>query len=90
MQNSHLLLDKLDKLIFHKNLDIFFFTFPYIHVGNMFVGDMPYKSMFNDMYNAIFVESFDDLNREDQYSLGFVFLYNWKVFIHLDMMFPPL
>jgi hypothetical protein len=50
--------------------------FLYIHVSNMLlVDDMPYKSMFNDSYSAIFVESFDDLPRQDQYLLGFVLFY---------------
>ncbi len=80
--NLHFLLDKLDKLIFHKSLDIFFFTFPYIHVGNMlFVDDMPYKNMFKNMYSVIIVEFFDDLCKEDQYLLGFALPYNWKVLI---------
>jgi hypothetical protein len=91
MQNSHFLPDKLDKPIFHKNLDTLFSTFPYIHVNNMLlVDDMPYKSMFNNSYNAIFVKSFDDLRKEDQYLLGFVLLYKWKVISPPDMMFPPL
>jgi hypothetical protein len=36
---------------------------------------MPYKSMFNNLYNAVFLESFDGLRGEDQYLLGFVFPY---------------
>ncbi len=35
MQNLHFLMDKLNKPNFHKNLDIFFSTYPYIHFGNM-------------------------------------------------------
>jgi hypothetical protein len=60
MQNSHFFLNKPNKPIFHKNLDIFFSTYPYIHVGNMlFINDTLYKSMFNGPYSAIFLESFD-------------------------------
>jgi len=50
------------------------FMFSYTHVSNMlFLDNMPYKSMFNDLYNAIFLESFDGLGGEDRYLLGFVF-----------------
>jgi hypothetical protein len=66
-------LDKLDKPIFHKNIDVFFSTYPYIHVGNMLLVDnMPYESMLNGPYSAIFLESFDSLCGEDLYLLGFV------------------
>ncbi len=76
MQNLHFLPIKLDKPIFHKNLDVFFFTFIYIHIGNMLlVDDTPYKNMFNGLYNAIFLESFNDLHGEDRYLLGFVLPY---------------
>jgi hypothetical protein len=89
MWNSHFLPNKPDKPIFYKNLDVFFSTYPYIYIGNMlFVDDMPYKNMFNDLYNAVFLESFDNHCGEDQYLLGFVLL--WKIFIHLDTMLPPL
>jgi hypothetical protein len=55
MQNSHFLLDKPNKPIFHKNLDIIFSTYPYTHVSNtLLVDDTLYKSMFNGKYNAIF------------------------------------
>jgi hypothetical protein len=55
MRNQHFLLDKLDEQIFHKNLDIFFFIYPHIHISNtLFVDNTPYKSMFNGLYNAIF------------------------------------
>jgi hypothetical protein len=61
MQNPHFLPDKRDKSIFHKDLDILFSTYFYTHVGNtLLIDDMPYKSMFNGPYNAIFLESFDN------------------------------
>ncbi len=41
----------------------------------LLINNMPYKSMFNDSYNAIFLESFDNTCGEDQYLLGFVFPY---------------
>jgi hypothetical protein len=65
-RNLHSLLDKSNKLIFHKNLDIFVFTFPYIHIGDtLFIDDTPYKSMFNNTYSTIFLESFDGIRGED-------------------------
>ncbi len=55
IQNTHFLLDKLDMPIFHKNLDIFFSMYLYIHIGNMlFINDMPYNSLFNKPFGAIF------------------------------------
>jgi hypothetical protein len=54
MRNPHFMLDQLDEPIFHKNLDVFFSTYFYIHAGNMFIDDMPYKNMFNGPYIAIF------------------------------------
>jgi hypothetical protein len=46
---------KPDKSIFHKNLDISFSVYPYIHIGNMLlVDDMPYNSLFNKPFGAIF------------------------------------
>jgi hypothetical protein len=70
------LLDNPNKPIFHKNLNVFFSTFPYTHVGNaLLINDAPYKSMFNNLYSATFLESFDGLHGEDQCLLGFVFPY---------------
>jgi hypothetical protein len=78
MWNPHFLLDKPNKPIFCKNIDIFFFTFPYIHASNMlFIDNTPYKSVFNDLYNAIFLELFDDACRENRYLLG-LFSLTWK------------
>jgi len=66
MWNPHFLLEKRNKSIFHKNLDIFFSTYPYTHLGNtLLVDDMPYKSMFNVPYNPIFLELFHDHHGED-------------------------
>jgi hypothetical protein len=75
MQNPHFLLDKPNKPISHKNFDICFSTYPYIHANNTFVDDTPYKNIFNGPYSAIFLESFDDLCGEDQYLLGSIFPY---------------
>jgi len=63
MQNSHFLPNKLEKPIFHKNLDVFFSMFPYTRTSNMLlINDTPYKNMFNNPYNAIFWEFFDIIN----------------------------
>jgi len=57
MQKMHFVLDKPDKPIFHKNLEVFFSIYPYTHTSNMlFIDDMPCKSMFNVPYSAIFLE----------------------------------
>jgi hypothetical protein len=76
MQNSHFLSNKLDKPIFHKNLDVLFFAYPYTHGGNtLLVDNMPHKNIFIGPYNVIFLDSFDGHYGEDHYLLGFVFLY---------------
>jgi len=76
MRNLHFLLDKPNKPVFHKNLDIFFSTFPYIHTSNMlFIDDAPYKTMFNNLYSAIFFKSFHSLCGEDQCLLGSILPY---------------
>jgi hypothetical protein len=62
--------------IFHVNLDVFFLMFPYTYTSNtLLVDNMPYKNIFNGPYNAIFLESFDNLCGEDQYLLGFLLPY---------------
>lgn len=73
---------KPDKPI--NNLDIFFSMYPYTYVGNtLLVNNAPYKSMFNELYNAIFLEfNFDDLHGEDNYLLGHVLPY--LEFFHLS------
>jgi hypothetical protein len=76
MWNLYSLLDNPNKPIFHKNLNVFFSTFPYTHAGNtLLINDAPYKSMFNNLYSATFLESFDGLHGEDQCLLGFVLPY---------------
>jgi hypothetical protein len=41
----------------------------------LLVDDMLYKNMFNDSYNAIFLESFDNLHGDDHYLLALFFPY---------------
>jgi hypothetical protein len=51
------LLGHLEKPILHKNLDVFFSKSPNTHVGNtLLIDDTPYKSVFNDLCSAIFLE----------------------------------
>ncbi len=40
----------------------------------LLVNDTPYKSLFNEPFNAIFLESFNSFHKEDNYLLGIVFL----------------
>ncbi len=55
IQNAHFLSDKPNTSIFHKNLDIFFSMYLYVHIGNMLlIDDMPYNSLFNKLFGAIF------------------------------------
>jgi len=76
MQNSNFLSNKLDKLIFHNNLNVFFSIYPYTHVRNtLFINDMPYKSTINGPYSAIFLESFGGHHGKDKYMLGSIFFY---------------
>jgi hypothetical protein len=76
MQKLHFLLDKPNKPIFHKNLDIFFSMFPYIHANStLLIDDAPYKSMFNNLYSAIFFKSFDNIHGKDQCLLGSILPY---------------
>jgi hypothetical protein len=76
MQNPHFLPDGPNKPIFHKNLDVFIYKFPYTHDDNtLLIDNMPYKNMFNNMYNVIFLESFNGIRGEDQHLLGSIFPY---------------
>jgi hypothetical protein len=77
MSNSHFLLNKPNKPIFHKNLDVLFFAYPYTHVRNtlLLIDNTPYNNMFNGPYNAIYLDFFDGRCGEDHYLLGFIFLY---------------
>jgi hypothetical protein len=48
MQKIHFLLTNLDKLFFHKNLDLFILKYCDIHTCNMLlINDTFYKSLFN-------------------------------------------
>ncbi len=58
--------------------------YPYTYVGNtLLVNNAPYKNMFNELYNAIFLEfNFDGHCGEDNYLLGHVLPY--LEFFHLS------
>jgi hypothetical protein len=57
-----------DKTIYHKNLSDFFTRYLNIHLGNtLLVDDMPYRTCLNLPFNVIFVESYKDLPKENNY-----------------------
>jgi hypothetical protein len=63
-------LPTLNKIIYHKNLSDFFPRYPNNHLGNaLLVDDTPYKTCQNPPYNVIFVESYKDVDEEDNYLL---------------------
>jgi len=53
-------LANLNKPIFQKTFDVLLFKYHGIHVCNMlFVDNTPYKILFNEPFNVIFLQSFD-------------------------------
>jgi len=55
-------------MIYHKNLSNFFLKYFNTHLGNtLLVEDMPYIMCLNSHFNAMFVESYEDLPKEDNY-----------------------
>jgi len=76
MKNVHYLSINPDKPIFHKNIHVFFSKYHDIHVGNtLLVDDTLYKSMFNEPFNAIFLQSFHNSNKDNTYLLWVILLY---------------
>ncbi len=66
----HLLSYNINKLIFHKNFNFFFSKHLDTHVGNtLLLDDTFYKSMFNEPFSAIFLESFDNYSKGGNYLL---------------------
>lgn len=64
MKNVCSLSINLDKPIFHKNINVFFSKYHDTHVGNtLLVDDTPYKNMFTETFNAIFLQSFHNFKR---------------------------
>ncbi len=73
-----------DKSIFHKNINYYFFKYHETHVGNtLLVDDTPYKNTFNEPFKALFLESFHNSNKDDNYLL-WVFFFNLKPFHHSE------
>ncbi len=65
-----------DKTIYYKNLSNLFLMYLNIHFGNtLLVDDTPYKCCLNPPFNAIFVESYEDLPKEDNYLMKILLLY---------------
>ncbi len=65
-----------DKTIYHKNLSYFFPKYLSTHLGNtLLLNDTPYKTYLNPPFNAIFVEFYEDLPKEDNYLMKIFFPY---------------
>jgi len=65
-----------DKTIYHKNLSDFSPRYFNTHRGNtLLVDDMPYKTCMNPPFNAIFVKSYEDLPKKDNYLMKTLFPY---------------
>jgi hypothetical protein len=65
-----------DKLIYHMNLSNFFPGYFNIHLGNtLLVDNMPYKTCFNLPFNAIFVESYAYVSKEQNYLMKILLPY---------------
>ncbi len=82
-KNDHFLLEKPNKLVFHKNLD-FFVQFPSMMFENTLLIDTLHKSLFNPCFNAIFFEMFYRLHNDTNYLLQIVLPYLES--LHLSRM----
>ncbi len=50
----------LNKHVFHKKLDVFFFKYSNVHGRNtLLIDNSLFKNFFNGPYNVVFVETFD-------------------------------
>ncbi len=73
----------LTNVFYHKNLYDFFPRYFSTHLRNtLLVDDMPYKTYQNPPFNAIFIESYKEVLKEDNYFLRTLFLnldlfYSW-------------
>jgi hypothetical protein len=75
-KNDHFLPEKLDKLVFHKNLKHFFCLFPSITFEiTLLVDNMLHKNMFNPLYSAIFFKTFYGSHINSNHLLDIVLLY---------------
>jgi hypothetical protein len=76
LKNDHFLFEKLDKFIFHKNVEDFFRLFPGRSFENtLLVDDTPPKGMFNPCFNVIFFDTFCGSNTNNNYLFEMVFPY---------------
>jgi hypothetical protein len=70
IKSGHYCVDCLthDKLIYPNNISNFFLKYLDIHLGNtLLVNDTPYRTYMNPPSNAIFVESYEYMPKEDNY-----------------------
>jgi hypothetical protein len=76
LKNEHFFLEKLEKLILHKNLNTFFGIFLSTNYENtLLVDDTLYKRLFNPPFNAIFLETFYGSQADGDYLFGTVLPY---------------
>ncbi len=77
-----------DKLIYHNNLFDFFPRYLNTHLGNtLLVDDTFYKTYLNLPFNAIFVESFEYVPKEDNYLMKILLPY--LEFFHYSRLSVP-
>jgi hypothetical protein len=77
LKNEHFLPGKPKKPVFHKNLNAFFSVFPSTNYENtLLIDDMPYKSLFNPPFDAIFFERFYGSQTDGEYLFKTVLLRN--------------
>jgi hypothetical protein len=85
-KNDHFLLRKPDMPIFHKSLFDFFIQFLNMTFENtLLVDDMPFRSLFNPPFSAMFFETFYRSNSDDNHLLE-IFL-PWNLCICLEYRF---
>jgi hypothetical protein len=65
-----------DKTIYHKNLFDFFHRYPNIQLGNTLLEDSTtYRTYLNPPFNAIHVECYENMPKEDNYLMKGLLLY---------------
>jgi hypothetical protein len=63
-KNVHFLSSNFEKCVFHKNLGV---------ENTLLIDNTPYKSLFNEPYNVIFVETYDSsIGDNNNYLLGII------------------
>jgi len=81
---NHLDYPTCDTKIYHKNHFDFFPKYYSVHLGNtLLVDDIIYKTCQNPPFNVIFIESYENMPKEDNYFLGTLLPY-LDPFITLD------